>query len=156
MLLWGPGTFPAVTQFTRTIDLTTGFPVLNWRVASAQKVLIDGKSVPSSGQQKESSGSATYKLTALNTFGSVESTLAVNGSAAGSGVKTIKPTLPPPAVRSFTILPPAGKNGNRLQWETTGAHHVSINGKPVGLSGALPIGPPHTGQPIRCLPTTDF
>src|SRR6185437_11175578 len=40
----------------------------------------------------------------------------------------------------------SGASAGRLIWQTIGAHLVLINGKRVGLSGALPIGAARSGQ----------
>ncbi len=135
---------PVVQQFTRYQDQRTHLPILVWQVNSAGRVTIGGQPVSAVGRQTEGAGSATYRLSATNKFGTVLSTLTVSGPSAGG--KTTQVALLPPSIKSFAIQPASGNAGSRLTWQTSGAHLALINGKRVGLSGALAIAAPRSGQ----------
>ena len=107
-----------VKQFARIVNPRTNVPTLVWQVSSAGKVTIDGRAVSAVGHQVERAGSATYRLSAANRFGTVLSTLTVSGSAAGAGGKVRKIALPQPGIASFTLQPATNATGSRLSWRT--------------------------------------
>jgi hypothetical protein len=142
---------PVVKQLTQTLDPKTGAPVLTWQVSSALSVMIDGRKVAASGRRAVRAGPATYHLTATNKYGTVVSSLKVTNRAAAGAGKITQVALRPPTIKSFTFQASSGPKGSSLQWQTTGAHLVLINGKRVGLSGVLAIGTPRTGQTYELL-----
>src|SRR6185437_190576 len=117
-----------------------------WQVSAATHVTIDGQPVSYSGSRPAPAGPATDTLIAANSYGAVQSVLTAKGGRSRGGGPLTRVALDPPTIKNFTIQPPSGSRGYTLQWQTIGAHLVTINGKRVGLSGVLAIGPPHPNQ----------
>jgi hypothetical protein len=128
-----------VIRFTTRPDPATGVLDLVWQVSGADSATLNNKPVPPSGSQPLTAGSASsFVLAATNALGTATTRLVLPSPPTPqvSHIVLSQPTI------HFTLVHPGTGQPYTLQWQTTNATQVTLNGQPVSTSGAKPLPAP--------------
>src|SRR5919198_582329 len=126
---------------------------LTWTTSNARSVYLDGVAVAKSGSKNVSpTATKTYSLLAVNGSRRTTSTATVtvssgsggsgDGAEAGGDDGTPSPTPPLPTAL-ITAMPELIQSGqsSTLQWSTSNATSVTLNGSAVGANGSRVVSP---------------
>jgi hypothetical protein len=115
---------------------------LQWATSNATSVTLDGAPVNANGSRVVSpTATTTYVLVASNSAGSVQSSATVTVTA--------PPPPPPPTpmpTALLTAMPTSIQSGQSatLQWATSNATSVTLDGAPVNANGSRVVSPTAT------------
>src|SRR2546430_748805 len=113
---------------------------LTWTSSNARYVYLDGVAVAKSGSKNVSPRQTkTYTLVATNPAGSATDTSTV----------TVTATPPPPAPMPTALLIAMGTSiqsgqSTQLQWSTSNAATITLDGSPVSANGSRTVSPTAT------------
>jgi len=135
-----PAPMPTATLTTSSSSIQSGQSVtVTWGTTNATSATMNGSAVALNGSQAYSpTATTTYTLVATNAAGSVTRTA------------TVTVTAPPPPVPAPTALlnamPATIQSGQStmLQWSTSNATTITLDGSPVSANGSRTVSPTAT------------
>jgi len=132
---------PRVKTFTARASARAGKLDLVWAVTGAQTVTLDGQVVVPQGRTIVSwVRGRTHKLKAINTLGTVTSTVILPVTPRPPLVYVL--VVSPPKINDFSFRRPRLGHPYELSWQTSKAANVTLDGRVVATHGVLPLPPP--------------
>jgi hypothetical protein len=140
-----PAQMPTASLSANPTSIQTGqSTTLTWSTTNATSVTMNGSPVALNGSQAYSpTATTTYTLVATNSAGSANATATVTVTAPPPP----PPPPPPPAPTALlTAMPTSIQSGqsSTLQWSTSNAATVTLNGGSVAANGSRMVSPTTT------------
>src|SRR5882762_8631 len=137
-----PSTMPSASLKASAASIQIGqSSTLTWTTGNALSATLDGSPVSLNGTQRVSpSSTTTYKLSATNAAGTINSTVVVTVTAAPPPPPAVMPTANLKASSSMILV----GQSLTLTWTSNNATSVTLDGSPVALSGSKIVSPSAT------------